>query len=391
MNRRGVLAALIFIALLLLSALFWRLLVPAPQGGLRLTRAHFPDLAGWATNDPRGALLAFQRSCTVLAAMPPSTAMGGYAGTAGDWRGVCAAAKAADANAARDFFEQWFEPLLISSNAGSDGLFTGYYEPELHGSIARHGRYQTPVYGVPSDLVTVDLGSFRASLKGEHISGRVDRHRLIPYPSRAEIDDGGLPQAPVLFYADDPVAVFFLHIQGSGRVVFDDGTRERVAYAGENGRPYTPIGRTLIDKYGLAKDKMSLQAIRAWMHAHPGKARDVMESDESYIFFELLALGDPALGATGAEGVALMPEASIAVDPRLHPLGAPFFLATTAPDGGKLERLFIAQDVGGAIRGAVRADIFFGFGQRAERLAGGMKGHGQMYVLLPKQVAQHLK
>jgi len=391
MNRRRGLAALFFIALLLLVAAVWRLIQPAPQGGLRLARAHFPDLPGWATNDPRRALLAFQRSCTALAKAPSSTPMGGYAGTAGDWRPVCDAAKTADINAARDFFEQWFQPLLVSSNAGTEGLFTGYYEPELHGSIARHGRYRTPVYGVPVDLVTVDLGAFRTSLKGEHISGRVEHHRLIPYASRAEIDDGGLPQAPVLFYADDPVAVFFLHIQGSGRVALDDGTRERVAYAGENGRPYTPVGRTLIAKYGLSKDKMSMQAIRAWLAAHPDKARNVMESDESYIFFKLAPLGDPALGATGAQGVPLTPQASIAVDPRLHPLGVPFFIATAAPDGGKLEKLFVAQDVGGAIRGAVRADIFFGFGADAERLAGGMKGAGQMYVLLPKPVAQHLK
>ncbi|MBV9692948.1 MAG: MltA domain-containing protein, partial [Alphaproteobacteria bacterium] len=246
MKRRGPVAALFFIALVLLAAALWRLIRPAPQtGALHLTRVHFSDLPGWATVEPRGALEAFQRSCGLLAAAPPSTPVGGYGGTAADWASVCNAARTADGNAARDFFEQSFQPLLVSGGDKPDGLFTGYYEPELHGSLARHGRYQTPVYGVPGDLISVDLGAFRTSLKGEHISGRVERHRLVPYPSRAEIDDGGLPQAPALFYADDPVAVFFLHIQGSGRVVFDDGTRERVAYAAENGRPYTPIGRTL--------------------------------------------------------------------------------------------------------------------------------------------------
>jgi membrane-bound lytic murein transglycosylase A len=274
----------------------------------------------------------------------------------------------------------------VSAGEVKDGLFTGYYEPELHASRIRQGRYQTPVYGFPSDLVNVDLGAFRESLAGEHIAGRVVGRRLVPYDTRAQIDANGLLTAPVLFYADDPVSVFFLHIQGSGRVVFDDATVARVAYASANGRTYTAIGRTLIARGALERGKVSLQTIRAWLRAHPDRARAVMESDASFVFFKETPLGDPALGSPGAEQVALIPGASIAVDSRLHPLGAPFYIATTTPDGKPLDALYVAQDIGGAIKGPVRSDIFFGFGNHAETLAGEMKQRGRMFVLVPKSV-----
>ena len=385
MRKRGrVLAPLFFIALLLATAAVWHFLKPKQQqqSALALTRVHFSDLSGWNTNDPRDALAAFQRSCSVIANLPAGAPLGAYAGSAGDWKPACDAAARADTNAARDFFEQWFAPVAVNG----DGLFTGYYEPELQGSIARHGRYQTPVYGLPSDLVTVDLGRFRDTLKGQEVTGRVENHMLLPYPSRGEIDLGGLTTAPVLFYGDDPVAVFFLHIQGSGRIAFDDGTRARVAYAGQNGRPYTAIGRTLIAEHQLEKANVSLQTIRAWLRAHPDRAQAVMDSDASFIFFKLVPEGDPSLGAVGTEGVPLTPDASIAVDGSEHPLGAPFFLVTS----GGIKKLFVAQDTGGAIKGQARADIFFGFGARAEDAAGHMKQSGRLYVLLPKPVAERL-
>jgi membrane-bound lytic murein transglycosylase A len=295
-----------------------------------------------------------------------------------------------NAQNARTFFETYFTPVAISAGAVRDGLFTGYYEPQLHGSRTRHGDYQTPVYGLPDDLVSVDLGKFRDALKGERIAGRIEGHTLLPFATRAQIDAQGMKSSRILFYGDDPVAVFFLHIQGSGRVVLDDGSLERVAYAGQNGQPYTAIGKTLIAQGALKRENVSLQTIRAWLHAHPDKARAVMESDASYVFFKETPLGDPALGSPGTANVPLTPEASIAVDTKVHPLNAPFFIATTTPDKKPLHALFIAQDTGGAIKGAVRADIFFGFGTRAESLAGTMKQSGQMFVLLPKPVAAHL-
>jgi membrane-bound lytic murein transglycosylase A len=314
----------------------------------------------------------------------------GYAGDIADWRAPCHAAQATRAAEARAFFEHWFVPVRIGAGDVKDGVFTGYYEAELSASRTRHGAFQTPVYGTPDDLVSVDLGAFRATLRGERIAGRVLEGRLVPYATRAEIDAEGLPRAPILFYADDPIAVFFLHIQGSGRVRFDNGSWERVNYAAQNGQVYTSIGRTLKLRGALKPAEISMQSIRAWLGAHPSAARQVMGTNASYVFFKEEPLGDPALGATGTEGVALTPGASLAVDTRLHALGVPFFVSTTLPDGEPLQRLFVAQDSGGAIRGPVRGDLFFGFGSEAERLAGAMNQTGRLYALLPKEVAARL-
>jgi membrane-bound lytic murein transglycosylase A len=269
-------------------------------------------------------------------------------------------------------------------------LFTGYYEPQLNASRTKHGKFQTPVYAPPDDLVNVDLGAFRPKLRGEHIAGRVQDNRLIPYATRSDIDAKGLPQARVLFYTDDPVAAFFLHIQGSGRVRFDDGTLVRISYAAQNGRQYTPVGHILLARGALTRENISLQSIRTWLQAHPSAAREVMENNASYVFFKEDVLGDPMLGAKGSEGVPLTPNGSIAVDPRLHAFGIPFYLSTTLSDGQPLHALFIAQDSGGAIRGPVRGDVYFGTGDKAETLAGQMKQSGQFYVLLPKPLAEKL-
>ena len=353
---------------------------PPPSESLRLSRIGFDALPGWRDARPDAALSSFQRSCAVLAARPDTAPMSGagYAGTAADWRDVCMRA----GGDAKIFFEQNFTPFAVG---GGDGLFTGYFEPEIRGSRTRQGAYQTPVHGLPPDLVRADLGRFIPKLKGEHISGKVAGNALVPYASRAEINAAGLPNTKVLFYTDDAVAFFFLQIQGSGRVVFDDGTAARIGYAGENGRPYLAIGRTLIAEGALTKENVSLQTIRAWLIANPARARSVMEGNESYIFFRETPLGDTALGSTGSMGVALTPLASLAVDQRIHALGAPLYVAAQGPD--PVHGLVVAQDIGGAIRGAVRGDIFFGFGPDAERRAGAMKAPGQLYVLLPNALA----
>lgn len=351
-----------------------------PSETLRLSRVGFDNLPGWRDAQPDTALSSFKRSCAVLAARPDSAPMtgAGHAGTAGDWRDACARA----GGDARTFFEQNFTPFAVG---GSDGLFTGYFEPEIRGSRTRHDAYQTPVYGLPPDLVRADLGRFIPKLKGEHIFGKVDGNALVPYASRAQINAAGLSNTKVLFYTDDAVAFFFLQIQGSGRVVFDDGTAARIGYAGENGRPYLAIGRTLIAEGALTKENVSLQTIRAWLAANPARAQSVMEGNESYIFFRETPLGDTALGSTGSMGVALTPLASLAVDQRIHALGAPLYVAADGPD--PVHGLVVAQDIGGAIRGAVRGDIFFGFGPEAERRAGAMKAGGQLFVLLPNALA----
>ena len=342
-----------------------------------LTVAQFSDLPGWRDADLDPALAAFRRSCAVLAAKPPAEVIADYAGTAADWQAVCAK----DASDARAFFEKNFTPYALSG----EGLFTGYYEPEIRGSRIQTGAYRTPVYGLPSDLIRVDLSQFSPGFKGEHISGRLSGQKLVPYASRADINAKGLPAAKILFWCDDPVALFFLQIQGSGRVRFEDGSSARIAYAGENGRPYTAIGRVLLTKGELEKEKISLATIRDWLKAHPGLARTVMEANQSFIFFEEKALGDTALGSNGVEGVPLTPLGSMAIDLRKNALGAPYYIAADP-----LKALLIAQDTGGAIRGQVRGDIYFGFGGEAEQRAGNMKAQGRMYVLLPNAVAVRL-
>jgi len=352
---------------------------------LELTSVSLSRLPGWSSFDKRAALSAFRRSCGAILRVPADSELGGYAGRASDWSGVCRAALAANENAAQKFFEDHFAAFEV----GGEALITGYYEPLLHGSRMRHDAYQTPVYATPRDLISVDLGTFKPEWKGEHTAGRVSAQHLVPYATRAELDDFP-PPASILFYGDDPVAVFFLHIQGSGRVALDDGAMVRVVYAAQNGRPYSAIGARLIRLGALTRETVSMQSIRAWLKANPSSARQVMETNQSYVFFKEAPVGDASLGSAGTEGVALTPGASIAVDSKFHALGVPIFVAAQFPDGQALQDLFIAQDTGGAIRGPARADIFFGFGARAEALAGAMKSAGHLYVLLPKQLAKNV-
>jgi peptidoglycan lytic transglycosylase A len=383
--RRPRFLATVFLILIvpIAAALLWWWTKPQ-AGAFRLVPARFSELPDWDRADLAPALAAFRRSCGVLLADDPHVSLG-YAGEAGEWHAPCRAAR--EARDARGFFEHWFAPMAVKTG---DGLFTGYYEPELHASRTLHGAYRTPIHARPDDLISVDLGAFRDDLKGKRVAGRVEGHDLIPYATRAEIDEKGLTNAPVLFYVDDPVAAFFLHIQGSGRVALDDGTAMRVQFDGQNGRVYTAIGRTLIAEGALKREDVTLQTIRAWLTAHPDRARQVMETDQSYIFFKQAPVGDPKLGSPGSENVPLTPFASIAVDTDRHPLGVPFYIATTYPSGDPLHRLFVAQDTGGAIHGAVRADIFFGHGAEAEALAGRMKQTGTMYALVPKPVADRI-
>lgn len=365
---------------IVILGLLWRAQTP-PANMLRLTPVEFSSLPDWNKNDADAVLSAFRKSCVEITKRPDTSPMGGlYAGTVGDWRGVCAAADVSS-NGARSFFENQFTPFALSTGRNATGLLTGYFEPEIRGSRTQHDSYRIPVYGLPPDLVSVDLGMFRDALKGERIAGKVRGDKLVPYATRAEIDAKGLANAPVLFYADDPVAVFFLHVQGSGRVVFDDGSHARVVYAGRNGRPYAAIGHELVERGVLARENLSMQSIRDWLKRNPRDAQAVMETNQSYVFFALELRGDPSLGSKGSEGVALTPQASLAVDPRIHAFGTPVFAAS---------HLAVAQDTGSAIRGALRGDFYWGAGANAETNAGNMKSHGRFYVLLPKTIAKRM-
>jgi membrane-bound lytic murein transglycosylase A len=249
----------------------------------------------------------------------------------------------------------------------------------------------------PGDIATANLGLFREPLKGQTITGKVADGRLVPYATRAEIEAGALdPAGLALVWLDDPVDAFFIHIQGSGRVKLDAGGDLRIGYDGQNGHPYTSIGRVLMDEGALETGKVSMQTIRAWLAAHPDQLRRVLDADASYIFFKALPIDDPLLGPPGAQEVPLTPGRSLAVDRRFHALGAPMWLETSLPaddagtPGEAFRRLMIAQDTGGAIRGPVRGDVFFGFGAEPTRLAGWMKQEGRLHVLLPRALAERL-
>jgi membrane-bound lytic murein transglycosylase A len=357
----------------------------APVAGLRLTRATFRDLPDFSATRFDAALAAFRRGCAVLAKKDATSAMGGagYAGTVGDWLPLCDAAT----GDARAFFESRFTPFAISEGDKADGLFTGYYEPEIQASRTRGGIYQTPIYALPDDWVRFDLGQFDSRLAGQRVVAQVKDHTLTTYPDRAGID-AMPPKGDVLLWAADPVAVFFLQIQGSGRARLPDGSYVRLAYAGANGQPYTAIGRTLINEGQLTREGVSLQSIRAWLLAHPDQARRVMETDKSYVFFARATIDDPALGSTGTLGVNLTPLASLAIDAKLNALGALYFVAADGPD--PVHALMTGQDTGGAIKGAVRGDIFFGFGHEAEERAGHMNAPGRLFVLLPDALAEKI-
>jgi len=375
----------------------WLLVPPrsAPPDRLTLTPVAFTALAGWEGDDHAAALRAFLASCGRAAAMPADQAFGrdGRVGTAGAWAAVCRAAEAVLDDGARAFFETAFRPLAVANNRVREGLFTGYYEPDLRGSLTPDGAHRVPLYRRPRDLVRVDLGRFREQWRGERIAGRVVDGALEPYPDRAAIDAGALAgQGLELAWVDDPIAAFFLHIQGSGRVLLPDGAVLRVGYAAQNGQPYLAIGRELIARGALRRDEVSLQSIRAWLAAHPDEAEAVMARNRSYVFFR--ALTEP--GPVGAAAVVLTPGRSLAVDLRYLPLGAPLWLETTLPGATPeapeqdFRRLMVAQDTGGAIRGPVRGDIFFGNGAEAEAVAGVLKSPGRYYILVPTAAAAAL-
>ncbi|WP_119679719.1 murein transglycosylase A [Indioceanicola profundi] len=386
--RRTLTLALTGLALLGLAACSPRPPEEPPAPKLVLSPADFGDLPGWRTDRHAEAIPAFVRSCDRLVRQPADRTLGpdGAMGAIADWIEPCRALKALPAGndaAARAYFEQWFRPMLASDNGEAEGLFTGYYEASLRGSRTRKGPFQTPLRRRPADLVMVDLGEFRPSLKGERVAGRVVDGRLRPYEDRAAIEAGKLPEKGLeLVWVDDPVDAFFLHIQGSGRVLMEDGTELRVGYDAQNGHSYFAIGRELVARGILSKEEVSMQSIRAWLEANPGEADAVMNKNPSYVFFRLLE-GE---GPIGAQGVPLTPGRSLAVDRSFVAYGTPLWLEAEDPLDGKasIRRLMVAQDTGGAIRGPVRGDVFWGHGPDAELRAGKMRSKGRYWLLIPR-------
>ncbi len=341
-----------------------------------LRKSDWSALTGLDQDNLAVAWGALQQSCNVLKKRDT-------------WRTACdAIAKSAGSNtpALQGVLREHFTPYQVMNPDGTDtGLITGYYEPLLKGSKIRSDRYRYPLYARPDDIVSVELGSVYPELATRRLRGKLSGGKLTPYYSRAEID---VLQSPLngkeLLWVDDIVDLFFLQIQGSGYIMFENGDGLHVGYADQNGQPYQSIGKVLIERGELTTDKASMQGIKEWSRRNPEKLRELLNTNPSYVFFRELPPG--LSGPLGALGVPIAAERSLAIDPRYIPLGAPIYLSTTLPNSSQpLQRLMVAQDTGGAIKGAVRADFFWGAGYEAGQKAGAMKQRdSRMWVLLPK-------
>ena len=378
-------AVLLVVVAWLAAGRLWR---PSPEkepatapSRVVLERVGYEDLPGWREDDPAAAWPVLLRSC---AAWERRGAV--------EWGEFCRAAEEltdTDTASVRAFLESTLAVFSVSGAPGDRGLFTGYYEPTVRGSLAPVGGYRHALYRRPPELVEVSLGAFRGDLEGRRIAGTVAAGRLLPFADRSRIDQGALVGRGLeLVWLEDPVDAFFLHIQGSGRVELREGGVIRVGYAGQNGHAYFAIGRELVARGALTVEEVSMQSIRAWLASHPDEAAVVMARNPSYVFFRRVESDGPI----GSFGVELTAERSLAVDRRYVPLGAPVWLETSLPAGEAAEealwrRLMLAQDTGGAIRGAVRGDVYWGSGARAEELAGRMRQEGRLWLLLPSALA----
>ena len=336
----------------------------------------FSALNGWSEDRHAEAWPALRNTCRRLGEKDP-------------WQALCAASATLadpDNDQARRFFETWFTPHALHGEGGnSEGLVTGYYEPLLQGSLSPSDRYRFPLYARPDDLLLVDLGALYPELAGKRVRGRLEGRKVVPYYSREEIDsDPGILDGQELLWIDDRDDAFFLHIQGSGRVRLDDGREVGVGYSDQNGHPYVAIGKVLLENGELTREEISLFTIRDWLRDHPERAEDLLFKNPSYVFFVLR--DDPGDGPVGSLNVPLTAQRSIAIDPKVVDLGTPIWLETNLPGAPDTpyRRLVMAQDTGGAIRGPIRGDLFWGNGEQAERMAGIMKERGRMAVLLPR-------
>lgn len=346
--------------------------------GLTAVRTTFLKLPAWQEDAHGEALGAFQTSCTKLQAKPAQAMIGEgmFAAPASVWHAVCTEANRVNPNdhvAARTFFERAFVPFALAYKGNPKGKFTGYYEPLMYGSWQRQSPSQEVIYGKPADLPS---------------GGDV-----YPY-TRRDIDNGALAGKGLeRMYINDSVDAFFLHVQGSGRVMMDTGEMVALRFAGKNNQPYTAIGKVLIESGALTKEEVSAPAIRKWLKDHPAEARDVMQHNDSFVFFSVEQ--DVDGGPVGAQNVPLIPERSLAVDTGFIPLGMPLWLSSVLPDslyadGELYRRLMVAQDKGSAITGAIRGDVFFGYGDRAADLAGHMNSEGYFAALVPQEIARRI-
>jgi membrane-bound lytic murein transglycosylase A len=373
---------------------------PPKQPGLGMKAAisykplTFAQVPGWDQDDHAAAFKAFQKSCERVLASARERAADKPAPPSAQLVNACNVAARATGTvnkaAARVYFETFFTPNAVTHN-GSEGLLTGYYEPLLEGSRTPQGQFQTPIYKRPSDLVNLVDETQRGTVGSALTHAKKTDKGVEPYATRAQIEQGALRGKNLeLLYLADPVEAFFMHIQGSARVKLTDGSTIRIHYDGKNGHPYSSIGRYLIDKGLLAADKVSMGALKRWLKIEPQRGNEVMWQNASFVFFRELK-GAEAKGPLGAMNAPLTPGRSLAVDTSFHTLGLPIFVSANnmthvnKTAGGAFNRLMVAQDVGSAIKGPERGDIYFGSGEAAGELAGVTKHPGKFIVLLPNE------
>lgn len=367
---------LISALLLMLSACSIKQTVDTPERESPYIKSNWHLLPDWDQANLTASLGGLRKGCTALKQREV-------------WKGLCIEAELIDANnksAVRSYFEAHFTPWQLRNDDGTDqGLITGYYEPLLYGSRKKSERFRFPVYGEPDDLLVIDLAGLYPELEGMRLRGRLDGRRVVPYYDRAAIDSAHAPEGKEILWVNDEIGLFFLQIQGSGRIQLQDGSVIKVGYANQNGHPYSSIGKRLVEMGEMTVDQASMQRIRQWGIDHPKRLKELLYSNPRYVFFREMPASLSA--AVGAMGVPLTAGYSMAVDRQTIPLGLPVYLSTTWPSSEKpLNRLMLAQDVGGAIKGIIRGDFFWGFGSSAAKYAGSMKQRGRMWVLFPNSM-----
>lgn len=350
-------------------------------------------LPGWNDDDLSSVWKAFINNCKgLMRPVSGSLTMPARAAPR-TWQPVCLAAQqsglteSAGTASVRQFLEQHLQPWRVADASGKPArnTVTGYYEPMVHASRSRQGEYQWPLYQAPADLLTIDLGAVYPELAGKRIRGKLDGKRVVPYDTRADIASSAERQPPAIVWVNDAVDAFFLQIQGSGRAQLPDGNVIRLAYADHNGRPYASIGQWLVDRGEMSLAQASMANIKSWARENPHRVQEMLNANPAMVFFREETVADAELGPKGAYGIPLAAQRAIAVDPAFVPLGTPVFLATSWPASQKpLRRLVFAQDTGAAIKGAARADFYWGFGDEAGAQAGRMKQAGDMWVLWPR-------
>ena len=370
---------LISAALMLGACVTKKPVAPEAPPTVSFEAVDFRNLPGWRADDAVAAWPGIINSCNVMASRA-------------EWQAFCgsvAAASPVDAEFVRGFLEQHLQPYKVWRVNGrkreKTGLVTGYFEPLIMGSRERTEKFATPLYRRPDDLLLVDLAEVIPELKGKRVRGRLEGNKVVPYYSRAATREAPGLAGHEIVWIDNALDAFLLEVQGSGRVQLTTGETIRLGYEDQNGHPYRSIGRYLADQGVMTLDQVNMPAIRNWLAANPQRQDEVLNSNPSVVFFNESPLADPSVGPKGAMAVPLTPGRSIAIDPKFLPLGAPMFLATTQPGTqAVLQRLVVAQDTGGAIRGPVRADLFFGFGAEAGSQAGMMKNDGELWLLWPR-------